>query len=204
EFELTDFGGNKTTKMITIYKSDQDAKDFDDVSDNFWGKKAIEKLNVAGVINGYPNGNFGVNDEIIRADAAAMIVRAFDLDTDNPKDAGFTDVKKGDYMYEEIAAIAEAGIMNGSPDGSFDPKANLKRSEMAKIVVEAYDLKGSTSDRFKDVPLYHWAQDYINTLAANKITIGYPDGTFKPDNNTTRAEFAMFLARAEDDRFKEE
>ncbi|ARI76232.1 S8 family serine peptidase [Halobacillus mangrovi] len=204
EFELTDFGGNTTTKMITIYKSDEGPKDFDDVSDGFWGKEAIEKLNVAGVINGYPNGNFGVNDQIIRADAAAMIVRAFDLDTDNPKDPGFTDVEEGDYMYEEIAAIAEAGIMNGSPDGSFDPKANLKRSEMAKIVVEAYDLKGNTSKRFKDVPLYHWAQDYINTLAANKITIGYPDGTFKPDNNTTRAEFAMFLARAEDDRFKQE
>ncbi|MGI8315792.1 S8 family serine peptidase [Halobacillus mangrovi] len=204
EFELTDFGGNTTTKMITIYKSDEGPKDFDDVSDGFWGKEAIEKLNVAGVINGYPNGDFGVNDEIIRADAAAMIVRAFDLDTDNPKDPGFTDVEEGDYMYEEIAAIAEAGIMNGSPDGSFDPKANLKRSEMAKIVVEAYDLKGSTSKRFEDVPLYHWAQDYINTLAANKITIGYPDGTFKPDNNTTRAEFAMFLARAEDDRFKED
>ncbi|TGB01715.1 S8 family serine peptidase [Halobacillus salinus] len=202
EIELVDFGGNVTKKMITIYRSEEAPKDFDDVSNNFWGKEAIEKLNVAGVINGYPNGDFGINDKIKRADAAAMIVRALDLDTDNPKDPGFKDVKKGDYMYEEIAAIKEAGIMNGSPDGTFGSKDNLKRSEMAKIVVEAYDLTGGQDDRFKDVPLDHWAQEYINTLAANKVTIGYPDGTFKPNNKTTRSEFAMFLVRAEDDRFK--
>ncbi|WLR49033.1 S8 family serine peptidase [Halobacillus litoralis] len=200
-FELVDLAGNTTTKHITIYKSDNAPASFDDVADGYWAKDAIEKLNVAGVIYGYPNGNFGVNDDITRVQAAQMITRALGLETDNVEDPGFSDVEAGDYGYDAIAAIAEAGIMVGTPDGEFNPKATLKRSEMAKIVVDAYDLKGNTDDRFSDVPVAHWASSYINTLAANEITVGYPDGTFKPNKETTRAEFARFLAKAEDDRF---
>ena len=201
ELELVDIAGNTTTKQITIYQSEEGPKSFNDVPEDFWGKQAIEKLNVGGVINGYTNGDFGINDEISRVHAAQMIVRILNLDTSDVEDPGFDDVKEGDYGYADIAAIAESGIMQGSPDGDFDPQANLKRSEMAKILVEAYDLKGSVEDGFDDVPVGHWAHDYVNTLAANKISIGYPDGTFKLDNFTTRSEFAMFLARAEDDRF---
>ncbi|WP_245755934.1 S8 family serine peptidase [Halobacillus alkaliphilus] len=201
EIELVDLAGNTTTKQITIYQSDKEAKSFNDIPEDYWAEEVIQKLNEGGVILGYPNGDFGTNDDISRVNAAKMIVRILDLDTDNVKDPEFNDVKKGDYGYADIAAIAESGIMVGSPDGNFNPKASLKRSEMAKILVDAYDLKGSTDDGFSDVPLDHWAYDYINTLAANKISIGYPDGTFKLDRDTTRAEFAMFLAKAEDDRF---
>ncbi|ASF40752.1 hypothetical protein CEH05_16955 [Halobacillus halophilus] len=201
EIELVDLAGNTTTKQITIYQSDKEAKSFNDIPEDYWAEEVIQKLNVGGVILGYPNGDFGTNDDISRVNAAKMIVRILDLDTDNVENPDFNDVNEGDYGYADIAAIAESGIMVGSPDGNFNPKASLKRSEMAKILVDAYDLKGSTDDGFSDVPLDHWAYDYINTLAANKISIGYPDGTFKLDRDTTRAEFAMFLAKAEDDRF---
>ncbi|QAS53430.1 hypothetical protein HLI_15100 [Halobacillus litoralis] len=203
EVEAVDYGGNVTEQTVTIYHSDEEPVDFNDISDGYWGKEAIQKLNVAGVINGYPNGDFGINDPINRRQAAQMIVRAFDLDTSNPENPGLSDVNPGDRAYEEIAAIANAGIMVGSDKGEFMPDKTLTRAEMAKIVVEAYDLEGSTSERFKDVAVDSWAAPYINTLSANKITTGYTDGTFKPRNETRRSEFAMFLARAEDDRFKQ-
>ncbi|MBH0230720.1 S8 family serine peptidase [Halobacillus yeomjeoni] len=202
EVKLVDLGGNETVQKVTVYQSNDGPKNFDDVSSSFWGKGAIEKLNVAGVINGYPNGDFGINDKITRRDAARMIVRALKLDTTNVKDPGLEDVGQNDPAYKEIAAIAASGIMVGNPDGFFNPDGLLTRAEMAKVVVEAYNLSGSTQDRFPDVPLKHWAFDYINTLAANGISEGYPNGEFGLDNKTTRTEFAMFLARAEDDRFK--
>nr|WP_239534012.1 S8 family serine peptidase [Thalassobacillus pellis] len=199
--KLVDIAGNETTKKITVIRSDEKPKNFDDISENYWAKDAIEMLNVMGVINGYTNGDFGKDDEIKRVHAAQMLVRALDLDTSNVKDPGFKDVKKGDYGYEDIAAIAEAGIMTGTPAGKFLPESLLTRAEMSKILVEAYDMKGSEENKFTDVPDY-WATDYINTLVANNITVGYPDGTFKPNGNTTRAEFALMLARSIDDRFK--
>ena len=42
----------------------------------------------------------------------------------------------------------------------------------------------------------HWAEDTIKEMVARGVTGGYPDGTFKPNNNITRAEFAVFLVRA--------
>ncbi|CDQ18934.1 S8 family serine peptidase [Halobacillus karajensis] len=202
KLEVEDGAGHVTSKQITIYQSDEEPKDFTDVGDSYWAKEAIQKLNVAGVINGYPNGDFGIDDPITRRQAAQMIVRAFDLDTSQVEDPGLADIQSGDRAYEEIAAIANAGIMVGSDKGEFMPDKTLTRAEMAKIVVEAYELEGSTSKKFKDVPLTNWAAPYINTLYANEITTGYTDGTFQPNNETRRSEFAMFLARAEDDRFK--
>ena len=48
---------------------------------------------------------------------------------------------------------------------------------------------------FSDVPFNHWAVDYIWWLKHNGISVGYPDGTFRPDNNITRAEMAVMLKK---------
>ncbi|WP_408007895.1 S8 family serine peptidase [Pseudalkalibacillus sp. A8] len=201
ELKLVDLAGNTTTKNIMIYKTDKKAKDFKDVKDNHWAKDAIQTLNVMGVINGYTDGNFGVNDEVSRVHAAQMIVRELGLSTDDRPDPGFKDVKSGDYGYAEIAAIADEGIMIGF-NGKFNPNAKVTRAEMTKILVEAYDLKGSAEHKFTDIPVDHWSVDYINTMVANGYVAGYADNTFKPNNKLTRAEFATLLIRMKDDRFK--
>ena len=48
-------------------------------------------------------------------------------------------------------------------------------------------------DAFPDVPDSHWAHDFIKWLFDNGITSGFPDGTYRPDNNVTRAEMAVFV-----------
>jgi hypothetical protein len=64
---------------------------------------------------------------------------------------------------------------------------------MSKTVVIGYDLAADYSYTFKDVPKNHWAQDYISTIASYRVANGYEDGTFKPSNSVTRAQFAKFL-----------
>jgi len=49
---------------------------------------------------------------------------------------------------------------------------------------------------FPDVPTGHWAFQYVEALAASGITTGFPDGTFRPTEPTTRAQMATFLSRA--------
>lgn len=58
---------------------------------------------------------------------------------------------------------------------------------------------------FKDVDSKHWAYQNVEKVASQKLVTGYQDGTFKPSNNVTRAEFATFLSRMFDasDRKKE-
>jgi lactocepin len=202
ELKLVDIAGNETIKNITIYHTSKKAKTFKDVPSDFWTKDAIEMLNVMGVINGYENGSFGVNNSITRIQAAQMIVRDLGLTIKDRPNPNLKDVTPDSYGYDVIAAVAEEGIMTGNEYGKFNPYANLTRAQMAKILVEAYKLKGMSKDSFTDVPAGSWAEDYIKTLSLNGITTGYPGGSFKPNAKTTRAQFAMFLARTKDDRFK--
>jgi hypothetical protein len=50
--------------------------------------------------------------------------------------------------------------------------------------------------RFNDVPSSYWAYAWIDRLAANQITSGYPDGAYRPAKAVTRAEMAVFLLKA--------
>jgi hypothetical protein len=59
----------------------------------------------------------------------------------------------------------------------------------------AYDLKGTTTKTFTDVKKGYWAYNSIQMILANGITSGYTDGTFRPENPITRAEFSSMLDR---------
>lgn len=85
--------------------------------------------------------------------------------------------------------------MGGYPDGSFKPNDPVSREELAATIVRAYNLSGEATVKFSDIKSGSWSYGSVQTLVANKITTGYPDGTFKPKKSVTRAEFASFLTR---------
>lgn len=155
-----------------------------------------------GVINGYPNGNFGPNDSIKRLQAVQMIIRELGIRTGDAPNPKFKDVHPGSYGYNEIAKAAQLGIISGKSDGTFDPFGQLTRGQMAIILVNAYKLKGTYHSNFKDVSAKDMRLPYIQTLAAHNITTGYADGTFRPNTTLTRAHFAAFMARLLNEDFK--
>jgi lysozyme len=64
--------------------------------------------------------------------------------------------------------------------------------------VDLNEINGSVDElakKFKDVPATHWAADEIAAAVDDGIMEGYPDGTFKPDQAITRAEFAAAIAK---------
>ncbi|USG63317.1 S-layer homology domain-containing protein [Brevibacillus ruminantium] len=93
-----------------------------------------------------------------------------------------------------ILKLNYAGVLKGYTDGTFRPGQEVTRAEFAKIAVlalgftdeQANMLKGKTV--FKDLPADHWATGYINLAVSQGIIKGYPDGTFKPNNNVKVAE----------------
>lgn len=110
----------------------------------------------------------------------------------------FTDVPRNYWGFEEIAIIGTLGIINGYPDGTFKPGGKITRAEMAALLVRAYqenqpDFK--VGIKFNDVKKDHWASEYIKTAAAAGIVEGYPDKTFRPNSNITRAEGLAMIAR---------
>lgn len=78
---------------------------------------------------------------------------------------------------------------------------NLRKSNIGLILLVLGAFLAGTAaayvaiDSFSDVPMGYWAYDDISWMEENGITTGYADGTFKPDNNVTRAEMSAFMHR---------
>lgn len=176
------------------------AKTFSDVNSDYWAKTEIEYLSGQGIINGYSDGRFGINDPISRAQAAAMLIRSLGWEVSGQDDPGYEDVSPSHWAYDEIAVLKHADIF--ALEGKFEPDKLVTRAEMAQMLVNTFDLRSTSGAKFSDLDRSHPAYDAINILATNRITTGYTDGSFRPDNRVSRTEFAVFVSRALDESFR--
>jgi hypothetical protein len=163
-----------------------------DVNSFHWAKGDIDQLNNLGVITGYADGSFKPEQPVNRLQAATMLVRALDLDTANRPNPGLKDIKPGQYGYDVIATVVDEGIFSGA-NGSFNSSGYLTREQMAKILVNAFNLTGEEPVNFTDISHDQWSKPFISTLLANNITRVV--GEYRPGQSTTRAQFATFVRR---------
>ena len=138
--------------------------------------------------------------KITRAEVATIFFRMLTDESRNEywsQSNDFTDVAAGAWYNNAISTMANAGILDGYEDGSFHPNGYITRAEFATIAVRFFDLSYQGEDLFPDID-GHWAQDYINQAADAGIIEGYPDGTFGPQKQITRAEAVTMVNRTLD------
>lgn len=152
-------------------------------------------------INGFEDDTFRPYANITRGEAAALIGRALGY-SDEKTTTKFADVPASSFASGYIQKAVDAKIISGYSDGTFRPGNFVTRAEMAILITKAFDLQSTTTNKFKDVASSMSAFQAINALTATGVTTGYLDGTFKPYDNMTRADFSVFLARVQDDSFK--
>ena len=150
----------------------------------------LEKFDHFAYIIGYPEGDIRPLNNITREEVAMIFYR---LLTDESRNAflsdvnPFTDVAADRWSNRAISTLYNAGILSGYPDGTFKPSAPITRAEFATIAAKFDKLDLGMPTQFTDI-VGHWAEEYI-TSAENKGWVkGYPDMTFKPDQDITRAE----------------
>lgn len=169
---------------------------FKDTGITFRAENEINDLVNRGVISGYGDGNFRPYQELTRLQGAILLARALNLSTKNVVDPGFKDMPVGTNFYEQVAAVANAGIIRGKDNGTnFDPNGKLTRAEMAAILQRGFKLTSGTKNYFSDTK-GSFAYDAINSLAENDITLGIGGGEFGPTQLITRVDFSVFLYRA--------
>lgn len=150
-------------------------------------------------IVGYEDDTIRPQNNITRAEVATIFFR---LLTDESREAyfttdcDFTDVAGGAWYANTVATLSNAGILAGYPDGSFRPNDPITRAEFAAIATRFDDLAAAEST-FTDID-GHWAEDAINAAYGAGWVGGYPDGTFRPNNNITRAEVMSLVNRVLD------
>ena len=108
------------------------------------------------------------------------------------------DLPAGHWADGPVQYLLAEGIVSGYSDGTFRPDANVTRAQFAKMLSGAMDwqTQAPTRPSFSDVQAGHWAYGYIEAAVAHGVLSGYPDGTFRPDANVTRAQVAKMIAIA--------
>ena len=181
-------------QLQAVYNKEHIELKYTDVAPDYWAFPTIERLNTLGLIKGYVDGTFKPTNQITRGEAAMILSREMQVEVQQV--IQYEDVATNYYAYDAIQEVAAAGIITGRVAGKFNPNSPLTRAEMAAIMDRMYMLTGTTTMSFSDVAANHWAHDSIMRLYKNELVTGYTDGTFKPDNFITRAEFANILSKA--------
>ena len=164
-------------------------------------KKATPKLNTSdhfAYVQGYPDGTVKPTGNITRAETAAILFRLMDegsRKTYYSTKSGFRDVATGSWYNTYVATLNNAGVITDSSNGYFRPNEAITRAELAAMLANFTETAGA-ANYFNDVSASYWAANAIAICAKLGWITGYPDGSFRPDRNVTRAELMAMINRA--------
>lgn len=168
---------------------------FKDVSGH-WAETTINRWVGLGYINGYPDGTFRPKEPITRTEFAVVANNAFNYQ--NVQAIYFPDVATTFWGYTEIQKAYAAGYMRGDANGTFRPKANVTRQEAAVMLANIKGLPvGGIASYFSDSnSISSWARGSVNAVVSAGYMSGYPDGSFRPKSQISRAEVVTMLNNA--------
>ena len=164
-------------------------------------KKTTPKLNTSdhfAYVQGYPDGTVKPTGNITRAETAAILFRLMDegsRKTYYSTKSGFRDVATGSWYNTYVATLNNAGVITDSSNGYFRPNEAITRAELAAMLANFTETAGA-ANYFNDVSASYWAANAIAICAKLGWITGYPDGSFRPDRNVTRAELMAMINRA--------
>lgn len=172
-----------------------DTQQFTDVDKTNSHYEAITNLVAEGVITGYLDKTFKPGQDLNRYHAAALFVKALDLDVLPKSEVTeyFTDVDANHQYAGEIAAVAKAGVFKGA-NGEFQISKELTREAMASTLVNAFDLASYDNGNDVNINLDNvGASHKANVQILANLGITNQFGDFRPGETVTRGQFATFL-----------
>ena len=203
------FQNNFTQAMVNTFnqlteKTDEYFKEviekFNDMG-NHWSDVTVGKLVDLGVIDGYEDGTFKPDDKVTRAEFSKMVYTS--ANPDKIEGNSFTDTSNH-WAKDYINTLVEIGGIDKAEYGdSYNPNKNITRLEMAKMVVRTWGLKDNAQEKAgiktsfnDDLDIKDKDKGYIIIASENEIITGYPDNTFKPNGEATRAEASTIIVNA--------
>ena len=157
-------------------------------------------------IVGYPDGTFGPERSMTRAEATAIFARLLadkKGDTIVPvKNTKFEDIPENAWYSGYARYLNNYGVVYGTEDGMFSPDRPITRAEFVAMAVRFFEVYGDGNPtimeqyaEFNDVSDGYWAAQYIKDAAIYGWIRGYGDGTFRAAQEITRAEVVTIVNR---------
>lgn len=172
--------------------------DFTDNAPESYAYQAVRWMQLQGFSVGYKDGSFGKRRDISRGESLAMIHRYLHPKPVPLTEDPFTDVPVDGSFAQVIAWAAENRITGGYRDGTFRPRQDVTRREFAAFMYRAMGegwTPATGAEGFPDIPSSDYAAVPAAWMKEQGLSIGYKDGTFRPDRTISRVEVAIMLHR---------
>ena len=193
-YTITVKSGSKAKSDYPVILKDKNGTEVSGKTDSE-GVLILPRTEHKAYIEGYDDGTFRADNDMTRAEAAAIFARLI-----AEKNGGvitgkssFSDISMKSWSYSYVGYLEKYNIIDGYDDGTFRPQNSVTRAEFVTMAVRYYDLfndvkKTGFTVNYTDLNKNYWA--YADIAYAKNIgwLNGYADGTFKGDNNITRAE----------------
>ncbi len=153
-------------------------------------------------IQGLPDGTFGPEQPMSRAEAAVLVDRLLSQQEGDGEHVAwrlFLDVPRESWYAPAVDRMAELGVIQGVGQRRFEPERNVTRAEFAAMVVRAFAPEEASQEDvaggFPDLPQDHWAAEELKSVIGLGWFAGDGDGLFRPEAPMTRAEGVQALCR---------
>jgi parallel beta-helix repeat protein len=184
---------------------------FADVNNEFWAAAAIRVAAKMGFISGFPDGTFRPQQNLTRVQALVSLVSGLGLSGGNANLLVFYSDRAQipSYATEAIATATQRRLVVNYPKSNqLDPMRNITRAEITALIYQALVATGRAEaiaspyivnadpylPSFTDVQ-QHWATDFIRRLSSMNLVSGFADGSFKPDEPLSRAQYAALVVK---------
>ena len=172
--------------------------EFSDVVESAWYYEEVKEAAKYGLMQGIGLGLFGPNDTAERSHVAKTIFNMAQASA-VPYEAKFSDVPQGKWYTSAILWAANEGIVEGYPDGTFQPNAAISREHLVLLLYRYQGSPAVTTDnisQFEDADqISGYARDAMEWAVTEGVIQGYLGNTVQPQGTTNRAELAAILVR---------
>lgn len=180
----------------------QKRNSFTDITDGHWAYGYITELHNYGVISGYPDGSFKPDALITRGEFIKLITDSLNINDSGEQAVEFTDVTPESWVYPYVRRLASVGCISGYEDGSCGVSRIISREEAAVLIERVLNYKNTSfidagaSDFADENDIADYAKNAVKTLSGAGVISGFPDGSFMPKANLTRAQAAVIIFNA--------
>lgn len=192
------------TDHLSLYALLEFKNKFKDIKDH-WARETIELMAMRLIARGISEDSFAPDQKLSRAQFAAFLVRALNVEEETPQVRTFSDVPPDHWGYRAIEAAFREGLVAGTGAGRFEPERAIKREEMAAILAAVLKRNGiatTLTDTERDEVLKgygdsdrisEWAKEGLAVCVSKGIIKGRAEAALVPLGSATRAEAVVVL-----------
>lgn len=199
-------GGNVSASISAMLTPGLHFSHFNDVGGH-WAEDSIGYCYTNGLMNGVGNGNFAPEKPMTRAMFVTVLGRLYEqngglIDSMPAEDTdlAFTDIEASAYYYQYVLWAVAGGVIDGYSAERFGPDDAITREQMAKIIADFLRFSGQSVSGGRlgytdSAAISGWAQSGVSYCSGSGLLSGFPDNSFRPKDNATRAQVASLIER---------